>query len=58
MVKYIDPLTDSSVEPEFLNKVALIRGPGMVVKYEFGEKDSSKGRGNQKDITKILLQWH
>ena len=30
----------------------------MVVKYEFGEKDSSKGEENQKDITKILLQWH
>ncbi len=55
LVKYIDPLTDSSVEPEFLNKVALIRGPGMVVKYEFGEKDSSKGRGKPKRYNKNFI---
>ena len=52
LVKYIDPATDTSVDPEFLNKVALIRGPGMVVKYEFGEKDSSKGRGKPKRYNK------
>lgn len=55
LVKYIDPVTDTSVAPEFLNKVALIRGPGMVVKYEFGEKDSSKGRGKPKRYNKNFI---
>ena len=55
LVKYIDPATDTSVDAEFLNKVALIRGPGMVVKYEFGEKDSSKGRGKPKRYNKNFI---
>lgn len=55
LVKYIDPATDTSVDPEFLNKVALIRGPGMVVKYEFGEKDSSTGRGKPKRYNKNFI---
>ena len=54
LVKYVDPLTDNNINEELLNKVALIRGPGMVVKYEFGEK-STPGRGKVKNYNKDFI---
>ena len=54
LVKYVDPITDNNINEELLNKVALIRGPGMVVKYEFGEK-STPGRGKVKNYNKDFI---
>jgi hypothetical protein len=54
LVKYVDPLMDNNINEELLNKVALIRGPGMVVKYEFGEK-STPGRGKVKNYNKDFI---
>lgn len=54
LVKYVDPTKDGLVSEDLLNKIALIRGPGMVVKYEFG-KDSSRYRGKVKNFNKDFI---
>ncbi len=54
LVKYVDPVTDGNINEELLNKISLIRGPGMVVKYEFGDH-STPGRGKVKRYNKDFI---
>ncbi len=54
LVKYVDPITDGNINEALLNKIALVRGPGMVVKYEFGDHNTS-GRGKVKRYNKDFI---